>query len=221
MCLAKSRLSLLQLALLGVLAGTFIGLGALFSVLVLATSPSLGFAASRLLGGAVFSLGLLLVVVAGAEAVHRQQSAGDGAQRPREHARCSQELGSGLRRQFRRGGRACGGGLPLRSSVDEWWRGRRDLHRHCRRKSSLSFTEAFFRGVLCNVLVCMAVWMTLAGRSVVDKFIVILVPVTAFVAAGFEHSIANMHLYPLAGYAQGGQRAAGGVRLAVAQPRCR
>jgi len=65
-------------------------------------------------------------------------------------------------------------------------------------KSSLSLTEAFFRGVLCNVLVCMAVWMTLAGRSVTDKFIAIVFPISAFVAAGFEHSIANMYFLPLA-----------------------
>jgi formate/nitrite transporter FocA (FNT family) len=65
-CMAKSRLSLLQLSMLGWLAGAFIGLGALFSVLVF-SDASLGFAASRVLGGLVFSLGLLLVVVAGAE----------------------------------------------------------------------------------------------------------------------------------------------------------
>jgi formate/nitrite transporter len=65
-------------------------------------------------------------------------------------------------------------------------------------KSSLPFWEAFFRGVLCNVLVCMAAWMALAGRSVTDKAVAIVFPVTAFVAAGFEHSIANMYLMPLA-----------------------
>jgi formate/nitrite transporter len=65
-------------------------------------------------------------------------------------------------------------------------------------KSSLPFWEAFFRGVLCNVLVCMAVWMSLAGRSVMDKFIAIVFPISAFVAAGFEHSIANMYFLPLA-----------------------
>ena len=52
--------------------------------------------------------------------------------------------------------------------------------------------------MLCNVLVCMAVWMALAGRSVADKVIAIVFPVTAFVAAGFEHSIANMYFFPLA-----------------------
>ena len=65
-------------------------------------------------------------------------------------------------------------------------------------KGSLPLAEAFFRGMLCNVLVCMAVWMTLAGRSVTDKAVAIVFPITAFVAAGFEHSIANMYLLPLA-----------------------
>jgi formate transporter len=65
-------------------------------------------------------------------------------------------------------------------------------------KAQLPFAEAFFRGVLCNVLVCMAAWMALAGRSVTDKAVAIVFPVTAFVAAGFEHSIANMYLMPLA-----------------------
>jgi formate transporter len=64
-------------------------------------------------------------------------------------------------------------------------------------KSSLPWWTAFFRGVLCNVLVCMAIWMTLAGRSVVDKAVAILFPIAAFVAAGFEHSVANMYFLPL------------------------
>jgi formate transporter len=64
-------------------------------------------------------------------------------------------------------------------------------------KSELDPFTAFFRGVLCNVLVCLAVWMAMAGRSVVDKVVVIVFPVTLFVAAGFEHSIANMYLIPM------------------------
>ena len=65
-------------------------------------------------------------------------------------------------------------------------------------KQGLPWQEAFFRGVLCNLLVCMAVWMAMAGRSVIDKAVAIVFPVSAFVAAGFEHSIANMYLMPLA-----------------------
>ncbi|RYG33825.1 MAG: formate/nitrite transporter family protein, partial [Burkholderiales bacterium] len=65
-------------------------------------------------------------------------------------------------------------------------------------KAALPFTQALVSGVLCNSLVCLAVWMTLAGRSVVDKVIVIIFPVTAFVAAGFEHSIANLYFFSFA-----------------------
>lgn len=65
-------------------------------------------------------------------------------------------------------------------------------------KVGMPFWTAFFRGILCNALVCLAVWMALAGRSLVDKAVAIVVPVSAFVAAGFEHSVANMYFIPLA-----------------------
>jgi formate/nitrite transporter len=65
-------------------------------------------------------------------------------------------------------------------------------------KQELPFVTALLRGVLCNVLVCMAVWMAMGGRSVTDKAVAVVLPVMAFVAAGFEHSIANMYLMPLA-----------------------
>ena len=64
-------------------------------------------------------------------------------------------------------------------------------------KVNLSFGTAFVRGLLANMLVCLAVWMAVAGRSLVDKMIGIILPITAFVAAGFEHSIANMFFLPL------------------------
>jgi formate/nitrite transporter FocA (FNT family) len=64
-------------------------------------------------------------------------------------------------------------------------------------KAALPFSEAFFKGTLCNILVCLAVWLALAARSVVDKIFAIIFPISAFVAAGFEHSIANMYFIPL------------------------
>jgi len=64
-------------------------------------------------------------------------------------------------------------------------------------KSTLPFSEAFFKGVLCNLLVCLAVWLAMAGHTVVDKIVAIVLPVSAFVAAGFEHSVANMYFIPL------------------------
>lgn len=65
-------------------------------------------------------------------------------------------------------------------------------------KLSLTVAQAFWRGLLCNVLVCLAVWASLAARSVTDKVMVVIPPIAAFVAAGFEHSVANFHYLPLA-----------------------
>ena len=64
-------------------------------------------------------------------------------------------------------------------------------------KVNLSFTEGVARGIMCNALVCLAVWLCLSGRSVTDKILAILFPITAFVACGFEHSIANMYFIPM------------------------
>jgi formate/nitrite transporter len=63
-------------------------------------------------------------------------------------------------------------------------------------KATLPFWRALFLGVLCNVLVCLAVWLALGARSTSDKILAILLPVAAFVAAGFEHSVANMYFIP-------------------------
>jgi formate transporter len=65
-------------------------------------------------------------------------------------------------------------------------------------KLELGLVEAFFRGILCNVLICLAVWLSFAGRSVIDKVTAIVFPITAFVGAGFEHSVANMYVIPVA-----------------------
>ena len=71
-------------------------------------------------------------------------------------------------------------------------------------KFSIGFSEAFFRGVLCNMLVCLAVWLTFSARTVTGKILAIIWPVSAFVALGLEHSIANMYLLP-AGIIAGAQ----------------
>jgi len=65
-----------------------------------------------------------------------------------------------------------------------------------RSKADLSFSEAFARGILCNALVCLAVWLAMGGHSVTDKILGMLLPITAFVAIGFEHSIANWFFLP-------------------------
>ena len=196
--LAKARLPLLSTAMLGLLAGAFIGLGALYFVLVI-SDPDLGFAAARVLGGVCFSLGLLLVAVAGAELFTGNNllamAWADGRITTGEVLRnwfvvCAANFAGAA-------GLALIVFLSDHGSMNGGAVGRAYLE-VAAAKSSLPFWTAFWRGVLCNVLVCMAVWMTFAGRSVVDKLVAVIFPVSAFIAAGFEHSIANMYLIPLA-----------------------
>lgn len=197
-CLTKARTPLLSLFMLGVLAGAFIALGSLFYVIVV-SDPTLGFALQRVLGGLVFSLGLLLVVVAGAELFTGNNllamAWADGCVSTREvlgnwlvvcAANFVGAVGLALL-VFLSGHADMNGGAIGRAYIDI-----------AAVKAQLDPLSAFVRGVLCNVLVCMAVWMTLAGRSVTDKFVALLLPIAAFVAAGFEHSIANMYFLPLA-----------------------
>ena len=195
---AKARMATWPLCLLGVLAGSFIGLGTLFFVIV-KSDPSLGFATSQVLGGVVFSLGLMLVVVAGAELFTGNNllamAWADRQITTRELLRnwvlvCAANFvgASGLALLVHASGHTGLNGGAIGQQVV----------RIALAKQALPWQEAFFRGVLCNVLVCLAVWMAMAGRSVVDKALAVMFPVTAFVAAGFEHSIANMYLFPLA-----------------------
>ena len=195
---AKARLPLLSMLMLSVLAGAFIGLGALYFVLVKA-DPALGFASKQVLGGVVFSLGLILVVVAGAELFTGNNLL---AMAWADGKISTSEL-------LRNWAIVCAGnfigaaGLALLvflSRHPEMNNGAiaEEYLRIAAAKGTMPFWTAFFKGILCNVLVCMAVWMALAGRSVIDKAVAIVFPISAFVAAGFEHSIANMYFFPVA-----------------------
>lgn len=194
----KARLPLLTMWMLAMLAGAFIGLGAMYFTIVRA-DPTLGFATAQVLGGVVFSLGLLLVVVAGAELFTGNNllamAWAGGKISTREVLRnwtvvCLGNLVGAV-------GLAV---LVFLSGHAQMNAGRiaETTMAIAVNKVELPFWTAFFRGVLCNVLVCMAVWMAIAGRSVVDKAVAIVFPISAFVAAGFEHSIANMYFIPLA-----------------------
>ena len=195
---AKARLPLLTMLMLSVLAGAFIGLGALYYVLV-RSDPTLGFAARQVLAGVAFSLGLLLVVVAGAELFTGNNllamAWADGKISTAEVLRNWAVVCFG---NFV--GAAALAVLVFLSGHTDMNNGAvaQEYLRIAAAKTSLPFWVAFFRGVLCNLLVCMAVWMAFAGRSVVDKAVAIVFPISAFVAAGFEHSVANLYLVPLA-----------------------
>jgi formate/nitrite transporter len=193
----KANLPLLSMAALGVLAGGFIGLGALFATLVL-SDAQLSFAIARVLAGVVFSLGLILVVIAGAELFTGNNLLVMGFVAGRLSLRkvladfaivyAANFIGAA--------GLAAIVALSGHARMAEGAVGRTAMAIAVA-KVALPFGEAFFRGVLCNVLVCLAVWIAMAGRSVADKVLAIVFPIAAFVAAGFEHSVANMYFLPL------------------------
>jgi formate transporter len=194
---AKARMPLLPLAVLGFLAGAFIGSGALFFNVVVADAE-LGFAAARLLGGLVFCLGLLLVVVAGAELfTGNNLLVMAWADRAITTADLLRNWTVVLLSNFV--GAAGLAGLVYLSGHAAMADGAvgESYVRIAAAKCNLPFGTAFFSGILCNALVCLAVWMTYAGRTVVDRAVAIVFPITAFVAAGFEHSVANMYLIPM------------------------
>jgi len=193
---AKAHADTLTVLVLAVLAGAFISLGALLFTVVV-TESGLGFGPTRLLGGVSFCLGLILVVVAGAELFTGNNLIA--------MAWASRLIGT---REIMRNwllayvGNVVGclgtvllvvwaniGGLGD-GAVGEM------AVRIARTKADLLLVEAFTRGILCNALVCLAVWLAIGARSVTDKILAILFPITAFVAIGFEHSIANWFFLP-------------------------
>jgi formate/nitrite transporter len=193
----KARMPLVPMFMLGMCAGGFIGLGALYFMIV-ASDPSLSFAASRVLGGVVFSLGLVLVIVAGAELFTGNNllamAWASGRVTTGELARnwvvvfvsnAVGAIGLAVIVWLSHHGEMSGGALAAH------------YVKVAAAKVALPFWEAFFKGVLCNLLVCLAVWMAMAGGSVTDKVLAVIFPISAFVAAGFEHSVANMYLIPL------------------------
>jgi len=192
----KGNLEFWTMFALAILAGSFIGLGAEFCTLVI-TGSGLGYGLTKLIGGLVFSLGLILVVVAGAELFTGNNLltiAWLGGEVPfRRVLRNWVTVFAGnlvgslalaglmfLTRQWVASDYAVGV-TAIRIAAD---------------KVALPFWTALMRGILCNALVCLAVWLCSGARSVADKILAIVFPITAFVASSFEHSIANMYFVP-------------------------
>jgi formate transporter len=215
---AKAETNTLTLLVLAVLAGAFVSLGSLFFTVVI-TDSSLGFGVTRLLGGLAFCLGLVLVVVAGAELFTGNNllamAWASNLISTRDIVRnwvivytgnvigC---LGTVLFVVWGDIG-GLGGGAVGKTAIGI-----------AAAKAGLSLGQAFARGVVCNALVCLSIWLTQGGRSVTDKILGVLFPITAFVTIGFEHSIANWFFLPF-GLALGGPGAvpiAGAVRNLVA-----
>jgi formate transporter len=197
---AKAGRDTLSLLVLSILAGAFIAFGALFmTVVVSGNDGSLPYGVARLLGGLVFSLGLILVVVGGAELF-----TGDNLMVMAWAGRVIKTrtllrvwaivyignlIGAvgtaGL--VFMSGQGRLAGGVVGKTALGI-----------AAGKAEYPFLEAIVLGVLANVLVCLAIWLSYSARTVVGKVFAIVPPISAFVAAGFEHSIANMYFFPIA-----------------------
>lgn len=207
----KAETPALAMFTLAILAGAFIAMGAIFATTVaaggvavkagdgtLAFSAGLPYGLTRLLTGTVFCLGLVLVIVGGAELFTGNNliviAWASGKVTIRAMLRnwiivyIGNFVGSigiavliFISQHYTNGGGAVG--LTALNIA--------------KAKVELNFLPAVALGVLCNTLVCLAVWMTFSARSVVDKIAAIIFPIAGFVAAGFEHSVANMYFIPI------------------------
>lgn len=184
---------------LAVLAGAFIALGAIFATTIATgTGTALPFGVARLLTGFVFCLGLILVIVGGAELFTGNNlivMAWAGGKV--SHAALLRNWGIVYIGNFVG---AIGTALLLFLSKQYTLAGGQvgvTALSIAIGKVGLDFFQAVVLGILCNILVCLAVWLSFSARSTVDKILAIIFPITAFVAAGFEHSIANMYFVPI------------------------
>jgi formate/nitrite transporter len=194
---SKANLDRASMFALAVLAGAFIALGACFSTLSV-SGVDLGYGLNRLVAGVTFSLGLILVVVGGAELFTGNNLVVMAWAEGRVSA--AQLLSSWVwvyAGNF--AGSVATAGLVFFAApwvADDHEVGATAL-RIALAKCKLAPVQAFFLGVLCNALVCLAVWLCFSARSTTDKILSIVFPITAFVALGFEHSIANMYFIPM------------------------
>jgi formate transporter len=204
--ISKATLNFWTMFALAILAGAFIGTGAIFATTVTTglTAAGVGFGIVKLLGGLVFSLGLIAVVVAGAELFTGNNLIIMGFASGRVSLAAllrnwaivyvGNFVGSiltvvvmYLSRQWSFAGGALGANALAIANG----------------KVNLGFVQAIALGIMCNALVCLAVWLCLSARSTTDKILAIIFPITAFVAAGFEHSVANMYFIPMGLFIKG------------------
>ncbi len=196
----KANTKTFPLFLLSILAGAFIAFGAVLATVVsTSTEPNVPFGLSKLITGLSFSLGLILVIIGGAElftgnnliimAWASKKISTKQVLKNWALVYVGNFLGSLsiVILVFFSGHLFFGSGAVGKTALN--------IANH---KVSLGFVEAVMLGILCNILVCLAVWLTLSARTTTCKILSIVPPITAFVACGFEHSIANMYFVPQA-----------------------
>lgn len=204
-CVQKVNASIFKLTVLGILAGVYIAFGACLATLIgHDTAKYLGLGLARFITGAVFSVGLMLVVIAGAELFTGNNLMLMGVLDKRASFwKMSYKWGVVFIANFV-------GSVFLAYLYYEtnlWKMGDAAVGlsalKIANAKVNLTFMEALTRGILCNWLVCLAVWMAFASREVSGKIFAIFFPIMAFVALGFEHSVANMYFIPLGIFLKG------------------
>ncbi|MBT8113157.1 MAG: formate/nitrite transporter family protein [Gammaproteobacteria bacterium] len=200
----KAALPTVPTLMLGLLAGAFIAFGAMFFTLVM-TNQYMGLGSARLLGGIAFSLGLILVVVGGAE-LFTGNNLIVMAWADRKVTTLQLLRNWGLVYISNLSGAVGAAALV-------YWSGTLSFGDGAVAETALDIAiakinidplQAFIRGILCNVLVCLAVWLCFAAHHVAGKILAIVFPISAFVALGFEHSVANMYFIPLGMLVSGG-----------------
>jgi formate/nitrite transporter len=204
--------------LLGMLAGVYIGFGAeLCTMVTHDLSKYLGVGFAKFIGGSVFTVGLMLVVLAGAElftgnclmltGVLAGEVSVNGMLRNWFFVFFANFAGSILLviimyySNLWKVGNLGVGAAALATAVG---------------KVNLSFSEAFCRGIACNWLVCLAVWLAIAGKDAISKIFGVYFPIMAFVASGFEHSVANMYFIPMGLFLKGNAAVVSAAGLAEA-----
>ncbi len=198
-CVKKTTNNAFKLLVLGLLAGAYIGFGGELSNMIGHDAAKfVGVGLAAFIKGAVFSVGLMLVVIAGAElftgntmitmSVLDGKSKFSGLLYNWSIVYVANLIGSVLLAYIMFGsGLLEGPNVAVGAAALKTAAG----------KASLAFWPAFFRGILCNWLVCLAVWMALTSRNTIGKVWAIFFPIMAFVASGFEHSVANMYFIPV------------------------
>ncbi|UCD16135.1 MAG: formate/nitrite transporter family protein [Candidatus Omnitrophota bacterium] len=204
-CVQKTNASIFRLIVLGILAGVYIGFGGAIATLVSSDlARYVGVGLAKFFTGAVFSVGLMLVVIAGAELFTGNNlmlmSVLD------RRVGFPKMLGKWIIVYIAN----FAGGLLIAYIMykTDLWKGNNFLTgvqalKIANAKVNLAFGPAFFRAVCCNWLVCLAVWMAIASRNIVGKIFAILFPIMTFVALGFEHCIANMYFIPMGMFLKG------------------
>ena len=197
-CAYKANKAIHQTYISAMLAGFFISIAFVFYITVTTGTGSVPFGWSKFLGGACFSLGLMLVVITGVDlftstiltCIPRATGVIDSLKMFKNWINVY--IGNFI------------GALILVAII--WFSGEHmaangewglNVLNTTAHKLHHTFTEAVFLGIMANIMVCLAVWMNYAGRTLIDKAFILILPIGMFVASGFEHSIANMYMIPM------------------------